>query len=87
MLIDWPRLLRALTGHPEPTDLPTLVAAGFIQGSEVYTILKEKFPDASIYISDVTFWTCHKAEVQKIIDFVGEQRQKYVVEDFDCLLP
>jgi hypothetical protein len=83
-MIDWPKLIRALAGQPEPSDCPVFLVAGEISGSGVYSILKDKFPNASIYISDLTFQTCSKEEVQKIIDWSKVQQRKYVVEAFDC---
>jgi hypothetical protein len=82
--IDWPRLLRALTGEPEPRDAPALTFSGELSMNDAYQILLKVFPGASIYMPDLTYKTAPASEVQKIIDWSGSKNEKYLTEQFDC---
>jgi len=83
-MIDWPRLIRAFLGQPEPVEVPALSISGKISGNDLYLLLSARFGEASIYIPDLTFNLASVNEVSKIIEWSKSKYQKFIAEDFDC---
>ena len=51
---------------------------------ELLKLLKEKFPDAEIYISDSVESLCDIEDIETFLERDETNRQKYLAEKFDC---
>jgi hypothetical protein len=86
MGIDWPRLIRALLGQPEPVpDEPKPTKAVQVTGQQVFEVIEKVVPQAAhVYLSDNIYWLCSREDVDTFLKFDDTNRAKYVTEQHDC---
>ena len=78
MCFNWlkSKLCREYTSHPNFLE--------DISGSEVLTILKAEFPDATIIVSDLEYRTTTKEELKRFLKEDLTDKNRWVKEFYDC---
>jgi len=64
--------------------IPAPKITGEIELEELYSLLKGKFPDARIYLSDRKYNLATKSEIQRFLERDETDKYKYQVTYFDC---
>jgi len=68
----------------EHSQIPAPKVTGEIDWNELRSILKEKFPDAKIYLSDGKYKLAPVSEIKRFLEKDNTDKYKYQVTYFDC---
>jgi hypothetical protein len=87
-MIDWPRLIRALTGQPEP-EVPVIQPCGTISIEEMAVIICNKLdeigsPGSEVYLPDKSMKIYRKTDVESYHRLMEVARISYIPETHDC---
>lgn len=74
-------LIIALFGLSRPFK-PTIRAE--ITITDLYKLLRDAFPEASIYLSDKVYNLCNLEDIEEFLKQDKTNHSKYVPEDYDC---
>lgn len=62
----------------KPTSIRVIDLAG------LYYLLRKKFPEGQIYLSDRTYLLCNPQDIRKFLEQDATNKVKYVPEGYDC---
>ena len=83
-MIDWPRLIRAITGQPEPVNLPELEYSGEMDIHELSSLLIDRFPEAELYLPDAIYNTCTVTDLERFLKWDKTNHTQYEAQVYDC---
>ncbi len=78
------RILRSILCKTNNSYLPEPTSIGEIDNPELYKLLKELFPDATIFLSDKTYKTCSLSDITTFLKQDMTNKIGYEDELFDC---
>ena len=77
------RLLRAIT-CPDKIPMPEPVLRRMVTYGELYAELRNRFPNAQIFLSDTQKWLCDISDIETFLKLDQTNRMKYKSEALDC---
>jgi len=78
------RILRSILCKTTNSYLPEPTSTGEIGYDELDNLLKNLFPDASIFLSDKIYKTCSLSDIMIFLKQDNTNRIEYEAESFDC---